>query len=48
MSLGFSVFSRRDGVIRHFYSGETSDTMADPGQDPRGAADLDPFWMMLD
>jgi predicted dithiol-disulfide oxidoreductase (DUF899 family) len=45
---GFSVFSRRDGVIRHFYSGEMSAAMADPGQDPRGAPDLDPLWLMLD
>ena len=45
---GFSVFSRRDGVIRHFYSGEMSGAMADPGQDPRGAPDLDPLWLLLD
>ena len=45
---GFSVFSRRDGMIRHFYSAEMSGTMADPGQDPRGAPDLDPLWLMLD
>jgi hypothetical protein len=25
---GFSVFTRRDGVIRHFYSGEMSGVMA--------------------
>ena len=45
---GFSVFTRRDGVIRHFYSSEMSGEMADPGQDPRGAPDLDPLWLMLD
>jgi predicted dithiol-disulfide oxidoreductase (DUF899 family) len=45
---GFSVFVRRDGAIRHFYSGELSGDMADPGQDPRGAPDLDPLWLMLD
>lgn len=45
---GFSVFSRRDGIIRHFYSAEMSGAMADPGQDPRGAPDLDPLWLMLD
>jgi predicted dithiol-disulfide oxidoreductase (DUF899 family) len=45
---GFSVFTRRDGVVRHFYSGEMSGAMADPGQDPRGAPDLDPLWLMLD
>jgi predicted dithiol-disulfide oxidoreductase (DUF899 family) len=45
---GFSVFARRDGAIRHFYSGEMNMDMADPGQDPRGAPDLDPLWTMLD
>jgi predicted dithiol-disulfide oxidoreductase (DUF899 family) len=45
---GFSVFSRRDGIIRHFHSAEMSGAMADPGQDPRGAPDLDPLWLMLD
>lgn len=45
---GFSVFTRRDGAIRHFYSGEMSGAMTDPGQDPRGAPDPDPLWLMLD
>jgi predicted dithiol-disulfide oxidoreductase (DUF899 family) len=45
---GFSVFSKRDGIIRHFYSAEMSGAMADPGQDPRGGPDLDPLWLMLD
>jgi predicted dithiol-disulfide oxidoreductase (DUF899 family) len=45
---GLSVFSRRDGIIRHFYSGEMNAKMADPGQDPRGAPDPDPLWLMLD
>jgi predicted dithiol-disulfide oxidoreductase (DUF899 family) len=45
---GFSVFARRNGTIHHFYSGEMSGEMADPGQDPRGAPDLDPLWQMLD
>jgi predicted dithiol-disulfide oxidoreductase (DUF899 family) len=45
---GFSVFTRHDGVIRHFYSGEMGGDMADPGQDPRGAPDLNPLWSMLD
>jgi predicted dithiol-disulfide oxidoreductase (DUF899 family) len=45
---GFSVFTRRDGVVRHFYSAEMNGAMADPGQDPRGAPDLDPLWLMLD
>jgi predicted dithiol-disulfide oxidoreductase (DUF899 family) len=45
---GFSVFTQRNGTIHHFYSGEMSSAMADPGQDPRGAPDLDPLWLMLD
>jgi predicted dithiol-disulfide oxidoreductase (DUF899 family) len=45
---GFSVFSRRDGLVRHFFTGEMSGAMADPGQDPRGGPDLDPLWLMLD
>jgi predicted dithiol-disulfide oxidoreductase (DUF899 family) len=45
---GFSVFMRHGTVISHFYSGELSGEMADPGQDPRGAPDLDPLWLMLD
>jgi predicted dithiol-disulfide oxidoreductase (DUF899 family) len=45
---GLSVFTRRDGTIRHFWSGEMSGEMADPGQDPRGAPDLDPLWTILD
>ncbi len=45
---GLSVFIRRDGIIHHFYSGEMNGAMADPGQDPRGAPDPDPLWLMLD
>jgi predicted dithiol-disulfide oxidoreductase (DUF899 family) len=45
---GLSVFTKRDGKIHHFYSGELSGEMADPGQDPRGAPDADPLWLMLD
>ena len=45
---GYSVFTRRDGVIRHFWSGEMGEAMADPGQDPRGAPDIDPLWTLLD
>ena len=45
---GYSVFTRRDGTIRHFWSGEMSGAMADPGQDPRGAPDFDPLWTILD
>jgi predicted dithiol-disulfide oxidoreductase (DUF899 family) len=45
---GFSVFHWRDENIHHFYSCEMSGAMADPGQDPRGAPDPDPLWLMLD
>jgi len=45
---GLTIFTRRDGTIRHFWSGEMSGEMADPGQDPRGAPDLDPLWTIFD
>ena len=45
---GYRVFTRRDGTIRHFWSGEMGSATADPGQDPRGAPDLDPLWTILD
>jgi predicted dithiol-disulfide oxidoreductase (DUF899 family) len=44
----FNVFTRRDGIIRHFWGGEFSFDSADPGQDPRGAPDLMPIWTILD
>jgi predicted dithiol-disulfide oxidoreductase (DUF899 family) len=44
----YNVFTRKDGAIRHFWSGEMGSETADPGQDPRGAPDLDPLWSILD
>ncbi|KKZ84996.1 hypothetical protein B5K05_29800 [Rhizobium phaseoli] len=44
----FNVFTRRDGTIRHFWSGEMGEVTADPGEDPRGAPDLMPLWTVLD
>ena len=44
----FNVFTRRDGTLRHFWSGEMGSETADPGQDPRGAPDLMPLWTILD
>ncbi|MGO4525923.1 DUF899 family protein [Microvirga sp. 2MCAF35] len=44
----FNVFTRRDGTIRHFWSGEMTGDSADPDQDPRGAPDLAPLWNVLD
>ena len=45
---GLNVFTRLDGTIRHFWSGEMGFDSADPGQDPRGAPDLMPIWTILD
>jgi predicted dithiol-disulfide oxidoreductase (DUF899 family) len=45
---GYNVFTRRDGSIRHFWAGEMGPSTADPGQDPRGAPDIDPLWTILD
>jgi predicted dithiol-disulfide oxidoreductase (DUF899 family) len=45
---GLAIFTRGDGTVRHFWSGEMSGEMADPGQDPRGAPDLDSLWTILD
>lgn len=44
----YSVFTRKGGTIRHFWSGEMGGETADPGEDPRGAPDLDPLWAILD
>ena len=44
----FNVFTRRDGSVRHFWSGEMGGSTADPGQDSRGAPDLMPLWTILD
>ena len=43
-----NVFTRRDGTICHFWSAEITGSMADPGQDPRGAPDPASLWMVLD
>jgi predicted dithiol-disulfide oxidoreductase (DUF899 family) len=45
---GLTIFTRSNSTVRHFWSGEISGEMADPGQDPRGAPDLDPLWTILD
>ena len=44
----YNVFTKQDGIVRHFWSDEISGEMADPGQDPRGAVEMDPLWLLLD
>ncbi|WP_345816148.1 DUF899 family protein [Paraburkholderia sp. PREW-6R] len=43
-----NVFTRSGGTIRHFWAEEMGPSTADPGQDPRGAPDLMPLWLLLD
>lgn len=43
-----TVFTRRDGRIRHFWSAEMGGWSTDPGQDPRGAPEPMPLWTVLD
>ena len=45
---GYNVFTRKDGVIRHFWSGEGGMETADPGQDPHDAPDMSGLWTILD
>lgn len=44
----YNVFVRRNSKIAHFWSDEIGGDMADPGQDPRGAVEMDPLWLLLD
>ncbi len=43
-----NVFTRRDGAIRHFWMGEMTPEVADPGEDPRDQPELAPLWNVLD
>ena len=43
---GLNVFRKDDDLVRHFWSGEM--TESDAGQDPRGAPEIDPLWTVLD
>jgi predicted dithiol-disulfide oxidoreductase (DUF899 family) len=45
---GLNIFLKRDEVIHHFWAGEFNFDMADPGQDPRTAPEIDPLWTILD
>jgi predicted dithiol-disulfide oxidoreductase (DUF899 family) len=44
----FNVFTRSGDTVRHFWGDEMGPQTADPGQDPRGAPDPMPLWLMLD
>ena len=41
-----NVFTRDDGVIRHFWASERSETL--PGQEPRHVDTIWPLWNLLD
>jgi predicted dithiol-disulfide oxidoreductase (DUF899 family) len=43
-----SVFTKRDGVIRHFRSSELFGAPTDPGEHPRHVDYMWPFWKLLD
>ncbi|MEP7201526.1 MAG: DUF899 family protein [Ilumatobacteraceae bacterium] len=44
----YNVFVQKNGTISHFWSEEIGFDMADPGQDPRSAVEMDPLWLLLD
>lgn len=44
----YTIFRRAGGHVRHFYSGEGGMEIADPGQDPHAAPDMNPLWVLLD
>jgi predicted dithiol-disulfide oxidoreductase (DUF899 family) len=43
-----NVFHREGGAVRHFWGSELFYAPADPGQDPRHVATLEPVWNLLD
>ena len=43
-----TVFVRRDGAVRHFWSSELFTAPLDPGQDPRHVDFMWPLWAVLD
>lgn len=43
-----NVFTRKDGVIRHFYATELAFAERDPQQDPRHIDSMWPLWNVLD
>ena len=43
-----TVFTRRDGTIRHFWTSELAYAPCDPGQHPRHVDSMWPLWTILD
>jgi|UniRef100_UPI0035CBA4CA predicted dithiol-disulfide oxidoreductase (DUF899 family) len=44
----YTVFTKRDGQIRHFWGSEMGHATVDPGQDPRGSPEMTVLWNVLD
>jgi predicted dithiol-disulfide oxidoreductase (DUF899 family) len=44
----YNVFTRKNGVIRHFWGAELGFESADPGKDPVTEPDLMVLWNVLD
>ncbi len=42
-----NVFTRKGGVIRHFWGSELFYAPTDPGQDPRNLGALEPVWNLF-
>lgn len=45
---GFNVFTKQGDKVFHTWGDEMDMSMADPGQDPRGAPDIMPMWTIFD
>jgi predicted dithiol-disulfide oxidoreductase (DUF899 family) len=45
---GFNVFQLDGDGVRHCWGDEMGPQTADPGQDPRGAPEVMPLWIVLD
>ena len=45
---GYNVFTRRDGVVRHFWSDEIGFDDGRPRPGPARRLEIDPLWMLLD
>jgi predicted dithiol-disulfide oxidoreductase (DUF899 family) len=43
-----NVFTRRDGVVRHFWGSELLYAPTDPEQDPRHVGTIEPLWNLFD